>query len=204
LYKHRLLLSQEQDTAPTAAAAVPIFIANELKRYAESQAIFTFVVVAASSSSQHNKDKISCLLLHVMSWDSTMLAVMGGREEPSPTANASSQQKKKRVVKLIYEESSQLPAFHHEETASDDITSWTWGGLDLCCDPGDASSTTTTKAKSVVLTLEEDEFAELVDSIRSSPYYFPQQVVDATIMVKLGIKEARSKAAVGMAALDLI
>lgn len=167
LYKHRLLGSSSSGT-------VPIFIANELKRYAESQAIFTFVVTMSSTK--------KCLLLHVVSWDSKIINAATGAGT------------KKRVVKVIYEESSQLP--HQEE---DDLTSWSWGGLDLCCDPSSDVATTTNKQKSVILTLEDDEWTDLIQSIRSSQYYFPQEVVNATILIKLGKLSNEA----GLAAMDL-
>lgn len=161
LYKHRL-----------GSGSVPIFVANELKRYAESQAIFTFVVATSSSP--------RCLLLHVVSWDSHMIAD-GIRS---------------RVVKVIYEEAPHLPKLEQQE---DDLTSWTWGGLDLCCAPGASFET---KQKFVILTLDNDEWNELCKCITSddNKYCFSQEVVNATVLVKLG-QASTGKA--GLVAMDL-
>ena len=240
LYQHRLMglvqepeLQQQQrqsmtnssNLITTSRESVSIFVAQELKRHAESQAIFTFVVTcddanrkkdethldrlsqsttATSTTGPHSsvggRPLVTCLLLHVVSWDSILLH-----------ASASAQITPKRVVKVIYEVSSTMPSTVTMDDGKDpDFSSWTWGGMDLCCDPltetplwneTDMLSISKKKLKSVHLTLDPDEWEELVLSITQCPYSFPQEVVDATIRVKLGMSADSTNA--GMAAMDL-
>jgi hypothetical protein len=252
LYRHRLVLglepnqgheqpqessqpsSQDPDQGATIASRVAIFIAQELKRYAESQAIFTSIVTATTTAAHNAKTMTNmnppgpnsettttttsspqlrfCLLLHVVSWDSILLH-----------ASASTEIFPKRVVKVIYKVSSMVPStgVDNDDDGDDeqdqDISTWRWGGLDLCCDPIVTTATATAtsplnetpiaattrqkKLKSVHLTLDPDEWEELVMAVTQCPYFFPKDVVDATIGVKLGMDEIGSNAA--MAAMDL-
>ncbi|KAI2497880.1 HECT-like Ubiquitin-conjugating enzyme (E2)-binding [Fragilaria crotonensis] len=236
LYQHRLVLILEQNqgleqaqvspqspsnqdsdhegltSSMTNRGSVAIFIAQELKRYAESQAIFTFIVT--DDTAVHNRKTKSCLLLHVVSWDSILVHASASTNEIVP----------KRVVKVIYKVSSEVPSSDDDDDDDDeedqDISTWTWGGLDLCCDPivttsaanrlpldetltAEAATTTISQKKlnSVHLTLDPDEWDELVESVTQCPYFFPKDVIDATIGVKLGMDEIGSNAS--MAAMDL-
>jgi len=172
LYKHRL-------SNGCLSLSVARFVAHQLKRYAESQAIFTFVVIPSSDSKLNE----GCLLLHILSWDNCRIGLTTGSRIPA--------------VKLIYQQLSQLPAFHFDEVA--DLTSWTWGGLDLCCAPG--AGTNTSKAKSVTLSLDFKEWKELSDQLIESFQLFPKEIVDATVLVKLG--KGVSGDNIGLAMLDL-
>ena len=250
LYRHRLVLGlepnqgheqpqqssqpsiQDPDQGATIASRVAIFIAQELKRYAESQAIFTFIVTATTTAAHNAKTMTNmnppgpnyettttttsspqlrfCLLLHVVSWDSILLHASAASTEIFP----------KRVVKVIYKVSSMVTTAGDDNDDEDDeqdqdISTWRWGGLDLCCDPIVTTATATSplnetpiaattsqkKLKSVHLTLDPDEWEELVMAVTQCPYFFPKDVVDATIGVKLGRDEIGSNAA--MAAMDL-
>lgn len=187
LYRHRLLSSDNASDNRNLAKTnrVPIFVAQELKRYAESQAIFTFVI--GSTTPQTSSQRPSFLFLHVVSWDCVLLQPLTGIS--------------KRVVKLIYQQSSS----HLQDIDQDDeqdISTWNWGGLDLCCDPSVTTTTSMTlsSAKKLVrMTLDHDEWMELILSVKECPYYFPQDVVNATILVKLGTTTKDA----GMVALDL-
>jgi HECT-like Ubiquitin-conjugating enzyme (E2)-binding/MYND finger len=240
LYQHRLVglaqepRQQQQSTTRTNSSQamtsrVSIFMAQELKRHAESQAIFTFVVTSTAKRTNHETSldqstttrsstsptsphsstgsRPTCLLLHVVSWDSIILHASAASAEIVP----------KRVVKVIYEVCSNMPVTTGDK--DQDISSWTWGGLDICCDPLPTATTekplmnetATTNArditsqkklKSVHLILDPDELEELILSVTHCPYSFPQEVVDATIRLKLGMSADSSNDA-GMAAMDL-
>ena len=194
----------------TLRHSIAIFVAQELKRYAESKAIFTFIVSPTKESANHHHNETNessstnsqSLLLHVVSWDSVLLDLSASQGVP------------KRVVKVIYELSSHMP-LPTMETAERDPNNfaWSWGGLDFCCDPITAPITTTASIKKnqadlnkegskfAHLILDGDEFHELVTWITNCPYVFPQEVVAATIRIKLGLHENSVKA--GMAAMDL-
>lgn len=175
VYKHRL--SNDE-----LSLSVSKFVAFQLKRYAESQAVYTFIVVPGHGL----KSNEECLLLHILSWDTCRYDLTTGYRIP--------------IVKLIYQRLSQLPLLHFDEAA--DLTSWTWGGLDLCCVPGVGASNNRSKAKSVTLTLDSSEWESLEAQLSASSRLFPKDIVDATVLVKLG-RDVSVSEDVGLTTLDL-
>eukprot|EP00521_Asterionellopsis_glacialis_P011100 CAMPEP_0195309986 /NCGR_PEP_ID=MMETSP0707-20130614/39016_1 /TAXON_ID=33640 /ORGANISM="Asterionellopsis glacialis, Strain CCMP134" /LENGTH=679 /DNA_ID=CAMNT_0040374291 /DNA_START=247 /DNA_END=2283 /DNA_ORIENTATION=+ len=154
LLKHRLsttakmtkvgeTMLKEQD--PFDIYSCSSFVVREMVRYAESKAIFTFVVVVRTDEGNHsqtnNKSPFEhssangkCLLLRILSWDTKLAisskAVTNDRGADTP--------KFENVAKVIYEETvDQLQEdFGKKHTNNgDDPTSWKWGGVDLCCIP---------------------------------------------------------------------
>jgi hypothetical protein len=185
LLNHRLSM---QSNPSGSFKSIPVtscasFIARELIRYAEAKAIFTFIV-SPESSTDHRPQ---CLLLRLLSWD----AVMAWDFQ----SESSFQPRFRRVAKIVYEvtDDKLSPGGGHN---SDDITSWVWGGVDLCCTPDmqmDPSSMVTQNnsdqvVSTVRLRLPEDEWDEVKQSLHHSPggIAFSKSVVDATILVKLG------------------
>jgi hypothetical protein len=154
-------------------------MAHEMLRYAESKAIFTFVV------SKESRDV--CLLLRLLSWE-TRLAVSSktamvdeaGAEHPHF----------QRVAKVVYEESIDRV----EEELSDPMV-WNWAGVDLCCPTPkskegisrDTNKIASAENASVRMVLSRDEWEELkLSIIEGSKQFFAREIVDATISLKVG------------------
>jgi len=122
------------------------FLARELVRYAESKAIFTFVVlfedcgrtggkIKMNSQMEHNK----CILLRLLSWETTMATSFEESSFQNPSQcnddrRRSHELKFKRVAKIIFEETLD-PTAEARLGHNNSSTQWFWGGVDLCCLP---------------------------------------------------------------------
>ncbi len=195
LWKHRLTTATE-DFAHHSAGT---FLANEMVRYAESKAVFTFVVVMPSVEQMGSTTK-PCLLLRLLSWD-TRLALS---RDSTRTDQGVDMLCFRRVAKLIYEETV-------EPIASQlDVTSWKWGGVDLCCaipEPRESLDKksdveATTHQASVRICLPTEEWHKIRNSLREGSKLFSQDVASATITVKIG-KVVSESDAIGLSILPL-
>lgn len=158
------------------------FLAREMIRYAESEAIYTFTIETDSRSITSR-----CISLRMLSWDT----VMGITETKQDSVH---QIKYEKVLKVIFEETSNKRTL----MASDNPMDWKWGGLDLCCPPiqnkGDESTTdmmtninTQTKATSVRICLSAGEWNEFKHSLMDRSKFFSDVVENAFVMTKLGM-----------------
>ena len=137
------------------------FLARELVRYAESKAIFTFVVrceenddesyyadnetdggTPVATTAKNNEKK--CLLLRLLSWETAMATSFDGNDESSSSPPPAVQPRPsrrlgfRRVAKIVFEETIDPTALPKKGTAHGDngsATQWFWGGVDLCCPP---------------------------------------------------------------------
>jgi len=202
LLKHRL--SSKNDTKWNDVHSCASFVAHEIVRYAESKAIYTFVVSVRSEGSMNPHPK--CILLKLLSWDTRQ-----AKSKDSTCVEELDLLNFKPVVRVIYEVADNRDTMHD----SDDPMNWTWGGVDLCCLPDgtrvendqlDASEQDSRpSAASVRLWLSQEEWDELQQTMVESSKYFSKAVTDATILVKLGSREEKSDdATVGLGALPLI
>lgn len=214
LLKHRLSV-RSTPSSRTICSCVS-FLGREMLRYAESKAIYTFVVVLkqhgrnsshwATTTPQRQHDP--CILLRLVSWDTNMATNMVG--------DGSDRLDFCQIAKVVYEET-------HDRLSNrfdDDITKWVWGGVDLCCAPSlplnsygrsmvdDTETTEKTQAlSSVRLYLEKNEYDEIVKSLRQSRKFFSKQVEEATILVKMGIPQSdirRRRHRLGLSAIKLV
>ena len=179
------------------------FIAKELVRYAESQAVFTFAIFNSDSSNQ-------ILLLKLLSWNTFMRTMKKKRGDD--IINQHNTLKFDRIAKVIYEEIHDLNG-HLDINNKNDITdpmNFSWGGFDLCCPPpGIVKSTKMDDTKkymqnftpdsnnaSVQIYLPEDEWVQLRDALITGSTLFPNDISAATVQLKLGSEESKRKKAV--------
>ena len=203
LLKHRLTTKNDIHWGRMHTCAS--FVAHEIVRYAESKAIYTFVVAVRSEGTTNPHPK--CILLKLLSWDTRQAY----SKDSSLLLDETDLLNFKRVVKVIYE----ITVDQETEHDADDPMNWTWGGVDLCCLPDGSSAQTTQKdvteptklssAASVRLWLSQEEWDELNQALVESSKYFSNAVTDATILVKLGPqKQKNDKVTVGLGTLTLL
>lgn len=208
LLKHRL--SADNDVQKWKSLyACPSFVACEMVRYAESKAIFTFVVAVQSEGKV--KEHRQCILLKLLSWDTRR-----AKSTESPSFERDSQVDVlnfQKVLKVIYEVVGDQDTAVHDGS---DPMRWTWGGVDLCCIRGvspiqesqqsDASeSFKQARVASVRLWLSPEEWSELFRSLVANSRDFSKAVTDATITVKLGLQTKKhSDDTIGLSTLPLL
>ena len=161
-------------------------------RYAENDAIYTFIV-GISDVDDWTRVHTSgpFVLIHMLSWDTPMATIIDNDGTTPPLHF-------QKVVKVIYEEvtsgtSKEQPANNN----SDDSMEWTWRGTDFCCPPNntagssgiDETSGTTkqTKASSIRIFFSKKEWTELRDTLVKRSIYFSDVLTDAVVMTKLGL-----------------
>ena len=198
LLKHRLSASPPFEFSFQRQSCAS-FVAHELVRYAESKAIFTFLILKESDN--------TCLLLRLLSWDTRLADSIESTRDASGRENLHF----RRVAKVIYEETAAKP----KGGDGLDPLAWKWGGVDVCCLPAAMvptdqafnSNTTSTGSfgnASVRIVLTSDEWDDLKEALHSgSQMFLASEVVDATIALKLGTRGG-SNAKIGLSALFLL
>jgi hypothetical protein len=178
------------------------FIVRELIRYAESQAVFTFVIY-----NREVNGKI--LLIMLLSWNSFVQTV---NENNMNNNNAVGSSTFERVVKVIHEEiDDQNHNLAQNSFDSADPMNFSWGAYDLCCPPPQqAASTTaerivpnnspisTTTKASVQIHLQEDEWNELRNSLHHGSDTIPRAISNTTVLLKLGLNDTDGNAALSI------
>ena len=182
-------------------------------RYAETKAIFTFVVERNETDSDGR-----LLLLKLLSWNSQLAT----NDDAMYLENSQGQSHLiqdtcfKKTAKIIFEE-TRLDVFTTRGTSEklhnekEDISNWIWGGADLCCLPDTTGVNTNTpgssarrvnesggdsapgvqvqggqSTSSVRLLMETNEWDELRAALQEGAQFFSKEVVDATVSAKLG------------------
>ena len=102
-----------------------------------------------------------------------------------------------RFAKIVFEES-------HDRATGDNLGKrgmWTWGGVDLCCPPppnfplelsgveGDDEGTkedTTHQISTVRIELQQNEYSNVLESLKHGTNLFASDIAQATILVKMG------------------
>lgn len=195
LLKHQLLVGSTKKELTSCAS----FLAREMVRYAESKAIFTFIIGVNSNvgSTQHAANIAKCLLLRLVSWDTNIATAV---------VNNTERLKFRKVAKLVFEET--LDMFKKNET-EDDVTKWVWGGVDLCCIPlvaerQDGQSDSPEKlgqVSTVRIQLPSDEYDRVLRDLRRNSHLFSKSVSDATIKMKMGMEASLEN--LGLTAISL-
>jgi hypothetical protein len=207
LFKHRLssMIRDEKSQGMMKNAlsenTCASFLAKDMIRYAESQAVFTFVITAGRFDSNgpgeclDENDDNECILLKMLSWD-TIVACSSYSENERRSTQLT------RGVKIIYEFVDNYEDKIGGSSADniDDVMSWTWGGVDLCCPPlatskthhqgrGDeqtqAASPEFGKA-SVQLFLTNEELSQVKNELLAGSRLFSEAVSTSTLLLKLG------------------
>ena len=134
LYKHLLDCGEpvESSLAGTFAKyTCGSFLAREMIRYSETEAIYSFIVGISDDSEFTGPDRHGkCILLRMLSWD-TQIATLGKSDNDQGDSNLYAARFGK-VLKVIFQEATdikELIAVNHDQMQ------WTWGGIDLCCLP---------------------------------------------------------------------
>lgn len=193
LLKHRL--SVKNDMQWNRLHSCASFVAHEIARYAESKAIYTFVVsVRSEGMASSAKELPTCILLKLLSWDTRQAKSIDSRVvEQTDILDF------KPVVRVIYEIANDREAAASMPDDTNDPMAWTWGGVDLCCLPDGTprfqknvpESTQQPSAASVRLWLSQEEWDELHQSLLDSSKYFSKAVTEAMILIKLGPRKTK-------------
>jgi hypothetical protein len=187
LLKHRLLVGSTNHELSSCAS----FLAREMVRYAESKAIFTFIIGVNDGGSMHAPTTTKCLLLRLVSWDTNIATEVLHSERLDF----------RKVAKIVFEE--MLDKFNE----TDDVTKWVWGGVDLCCLPlggeqdNQSSEDRIGKVSTVRLQLPPDEYDQVLSDLLKNSNQFSKCITDATIMMKMGMDASRNN--LGLTAISL-
>lgn len=187
------------------------FLAREMVRYADSEAIYTFIVGVSDENDWTRLSKASeCILLHMLSWDSALVSV-NGKSCSSGNGDGGDDMRFEKVLKVIYDETIDRGQHSSNQEDDSDGTKWTWGGIDLCCPPSmnneqDITSLTQPqiKATAVRIFLSTQEWTALKHALSNGSEYFSDVVKDAIVMSKLGIPMNGSRHSASLSYLPLI
>lgn len=192
LLKHRLSLFGSIDGIDYLHRnSCGTFVAKELVRYVENQAIFTFAVHGYIHRGISSLRK--CILIKVLSWN-TEVAV---KDETEPLTF-------RNTVKVLYEiidvdKSSSLHEKKPEMATSSDPMSFSWGGIDSCCPPNNTSLydsqsflSLNMRRSSVNMYLYGDDWLDLKRCLRDGNQFFSKELSIATTQLKLGREEGRN------------
>jgi len=202
LYKHLLDCGKPPNTSIFSKYTCGSFLAREMVRYAENDAIYTFIVGISDEmdwTRAHNPGP--CILIRMLSWDTPMAIV-----NKKSTTNESNELQFHKVVKVIFEEVSDKVI---DTTKNNDSMEWTWRGVDFCCPPPngtnlDESTEMQTKASSIRIFFSPQEWEDLRDVLVDRSMYFSEAVKEAVVMTKLGLPtsdEEKQKAALSFLSL---
>lgn len=205
LYKHLLDCGVHVGTSafdsPFGKYTCGSFVAREMVRYAESEAIYTFIVgVSDTPNSTVSHDSGSCFLLKMLSWD-TLMGVTNESNNGRLENHIESGLHFQKVLKVIFEEISDNAKLSN---MGDDLMEWTWGGIDLCCLPqisqtkdnssqqpaaaeGITPPSQHAKASSVRMFLSKEEWLQLRHALVCGSECFSGTVSSAVVMAKLGM-----------------
>ena len=185
LYKHLLDCGKPPNTSIFSKYTCGSFLAREMIRYAENDAIYTFIVGVSDEmdwTRAHNPGP--CILIRMLSWDTPMAIV-----DKKSTIDESNALQFHKVVKVIFEEVSDKVI----DTNDNDSTEWTWRGVDFCCPPNGTNvdestgSKMQTKASSIRIFFSKQEWADLRDTLVGRSMYFSDAIKEAVVMTKLGL-----------------
>jgi len=225
LYKHRL-----EAMACFKYNTIGSFLGKELVRYAESKAVFTFIVHDTGVQKEKDDDNVhgeknsrSCLFIRLLSWN-TMIA----RNGHANSHNDDDLDNFRRCVKVIYQQQEEQQQQQMETNSSNDNVNkekkngpWSSSSSsvmgDACCPPSfipfattntntntNSQISTTTMIKNINLYLDSQEWNELHDLLHHASKFFPDSVSRTTVMLKLGNKQNGSSLSRGEAKLSFL
>lgn len=179
LWKHRLQTTTIGEPVPSEIASCATFCVHEMIRYAETRAIFTFVIDQVGSN--------ICLYCRLVSWDTRTATI-------DETTTVERPMKLYPTAKVLYEEGT---IERHSKADFSKNPVWMWS-TDWCC-PSDANASAMsptsvhTKAKStagsaslVHIQVEQLEWKSIEQSFRESSCVYSPIVVQTTILAKTG------------------
>eukprot|EP00571_Detonula_confervacea_P005402 CAMPEP_0172316420 /NCGR_PEP_ID=MMETSP1058-20130122/28121_1 /TAXON_ID=83371 /ORGANISM="Detonula confervacea, Strain CCMP 353" /LENGTH=403 /DNA_ID=CAMNT_0013030721 /DNA_START=156 /DNA_END=1367 /DNA_ORIENTATION=- len=189
------------------------FLAREMVRYAESDAVYTFIVGVSDDNDWtrvHNPGAF--ILLRMLSWDTPMATVGGAVYSSKDDDDDSHKIHYQKVVKVIFEETSDK---NELDSIDDDSFEWTWNGTDFCCLPPtesnaassnleNSSATYQTKASSIRIFFSKQEWSDLRDGLICGSRYFSETVTGAVVMTKLGLPPNEQEQTASLSFLPLV
>ena len=193
LFKHRLGGSEQ-----LKSYSVGFFVARELVKYCESQAVYVFV---AESPSKEQR-----IVLKVLSWDSKFRSNHDESFFPA--------------LKLLWGLEDKLEGGGHGEghgegggMGGNDGGGTLFGWADICCAPdvkknknkGKATNieSNSKKAASVKIFLQADEFDQLINGLKIGKEFFPKNVASASLLME-NISLANAEDVCGLSLLPLV
>ena len=202
LYKHLLDCGKPPNTSIFSKYTCGSFLAREMIRYAENDAIYTFIVGISDEmdwTRAHNPGP--CILIRMLSWDTPMAVV-----DKKSSTDESNKLQFHKVVKIIFEEVSDKVI---DTTNNNDSMEWTWRGVDFCCPPPngtnvDESTEMQTKASSIRIFFSQHEWAELKDTLIDRSMCFSEAVKEAVVMTKLGLPTSDEEQKAALSFLSLV
>lgn len=175
------------------------FLAREMVRYADNEAIYTFIVGVSDENDWTRMSRPSeCILLHMISWDSVVAGLDGSEKDGEMNGDGVDDAIQfEKVLKVIFDKTTDRGQHSSSvQDDNDDVTKWTWGRIDLCCPPSSSSSMADeasspnnpqTKASSVRIFISKQEWSGLEQALITGSAYFSESVKDAFVVSKLGM-----------------
>ena len=181
LLKHRLTTQLPSLLSANAFQlnSCSTFIAKEMIRYAETQAIYTFVLVVTTNHHQQSSFSTNCILLRIVNWDAIYT-------NPFHHDNKQEVLSFRKALKVIFEETHDI-SMNTDDT--NENNNWFWGGVDLCCPPPNQSndiSIEKSPPSSVRIYISNEELQEIREDLIQNSKYSTTSVAQATIWMKLG------------------
>jgi hypothetical protein len=207
--QHRLTVSPSTAPGSTDEGASvqrsSSYVAREMIRYAETQAIFTFCVVntADGDGPQQQQQHQQRFWLRLLTWDT--------QTADSIVDDGKCRLQWKSVAKILYEETNDAVTDGADDSKAAASVVWMWNN-DLCCPPESSSvpqSTTSSSnastgtASLIRLYLTDDEWQQLRADLLSGGQYYPKAVVQAMVMAQTGRMMDLNAGNVGLAAIPI-
>jgi hypothetical protein len=178
-------------------------------RYAETKAIFTFVITAETTTKHTKQEK--CFVLRLVSWDTMCIDNQGLENLENENTEAFQIRGWNRLIKIVFEETA-------VQTRQASTNMWTWTTADWCCSPADIAKSETSPLpprptdghvlpfsdSCVLLQLSCFEYQQLKDEILADSRHFANEVVEATVMAKLGKSYQSIDNVVGLAGITAV
>jgi hypothetical protein len=185
------------------------YVAREMIRYAETQAIFTFCVVNTADGGGQQQQQQQRLWLRLLTWDT--------QTADSIVDDAKCRMRWKSVAKILYEEMNDAATGADDSAAAASVV-WMWNN-DLCCPPESASVPQSTTSSSSATTeqhastgtaslirvyLTDDEWRQLRTDLLAGAQYYPKAVVQAMVLAQTGrMMDRKAGNNVGLAAIPI-
>jgi hypothetical protein len=204
--QHRLTILPTKTPGSTDEGAsvqrASSYVAREMIRYAETQAIFTFCVVNTADGGGQQQQQQQRFWLRLLTWDT--------QTADSIVNDGKCRLQWKSVAKILYEETNDAATGADDSTAAASVV-WMWNN-DLCCPPESSSvpqSTTSSSSAStgtaslIRLYLTDDEWQQLRVDLLAGAQYYPKAVVQAMVMAQTGRMMDLNAGNVGLAAIPI-
>jgi hypothetical protein len=187
-FKHRVTATNgEQDSRRTVTSTLK-FCIQSMVRYAESKAIFSFVVRPESKSQRG-------IILQLMGWDRKSARAYKKEKDDDLSLHKLAWS---RLAKVLFEERTDLPVYNFSSTSSSPLNiSWA-NGVDWCCPPGNNFAVHEIKDEKktdhvselpssyVSFWIDDEEWASFCTDLDAAQETCTREVFTATFLAKNG------------------